>query len=233
MHKNAIETNKFLKIYCIFPESAVKYTNIPKHSQTKYKEEYKVKNKFFSTNNVALVGMLAALIVVLGISGLGIIKVPGIGITILHIPVIIGAIIAGPAVGGMVGLLFGLWSIIDKVMYPTATGFVFFNPLVSVLPRVLLGLVAYYAYVWLKKALSKGVAISVTSLIATFFHTVSVLGMIYVVYAEKYMAVLNQPKEYAIVFLSGVAAKNGVAEAIASAILVPLVVLGIDRFQKK
>lgn len=194
-----------------------------------------MKNKFFTTNRIALIGMLAALIVVLGLSGLGIIEIPGLAIrvTILHIPVIIGAIIAGPVVGGMVGLLFGLWSIIDKIMRPTVTGFVFLNPVVSVLPRVLLGIVAYYIYIWLKKVLPKGIAVSVTSLIATFFHTASVLGMIYVVYAERYMDALNQPKELALTFLSAVTITNGVPEAIASAILVPLIVLGINKFQKK
>ena len=87
-----------------------------------------MKNKFFSTNRITLIGMLAALIVVLGISGLGIIEIPGltIRVTVLHIPVIVGAIIAGPAVGFMTGLLFGLWSIIDKIMRPTVVGFVFY-----------------------------------------------------------------------------------------------------------
>ena len=182
------------------------------------------------TRSITLIGILTALIIVLGLSGLGIITVPGaLRITILHIPVIIAAIVAGPVEGAIVGTLFGVWSILDKIMRPTPTGFVFFNPLVSVLPRILIGLVAYYSYKYIKKILPESISISIASLLATLTNTIGVLGMIYFVYAERYMEVLGQPKELALVFLGTTAVQNGIPEAIASAILVPIIVLGITK----
>ena len=64
----------------------------------------------------------------------------------MHIPVIIGAIMEGPLVGGLIGLIFGLFSIFQAATNPTPVSFVFLNPIVSVLPRVLIGIVTYYAY---------------------------------------------------------------------------------------
>jgi uncharacterized membrane protein len=64
----------------------------------------------------------------------------------MHIPVIIGAIMEGPVVGGLVGLIFGLFSIFQALTNPTPVSFVFLNPLVSVVPRVLIGITSYYVF---------------------------------------------------------------------------------------
>ena len=68
----------------------------------------------------------------------------------MHIPVIIGAIMEGPVVGGFIGLIFGLFSIYQALTNPTPVSFVFLNPLVSVIPRILIGIVSYYVYNALK-----------------------------------------------------------------------------------
>ncbi|OQB14819.1 MAG: Pantothenic acid transporter PanT [Firmicutes bacterium ADurb.Bin193] len=187
-----------------------------------------------TTRRVVIIGMLTALIVVLGISGLGIIQIPGLPFraTILHIPVIIGAVLEGPIVGAAIGLLFGAWSIIDKIIRPTPTGFVFFNPLVSLLPRIFIGIVAYYAYTLFKKRMPEAIALGFASILATLTNTVGVLGMIYIVYARQYMEIINRAKEAALPFFAGVAVSNGVPEAIASAILVPIIVLGVRQIRR-
>lgn len=87
---------------------------------------------------------------VLGITPLGFIPIGPTRATIMHIPVIIGSIVEGPIVGALVGLIFGLFSIYQAITAPTPVSFVFLNPLVSVLPRVLIGITSYYTY----KALS-------------------------------------------------------------------------------
>lgn len=95
--------------------------------------------------------MLGAISIVLGMTPLGFIPIGPTRATIMHIPVIIGAITAGPLVGGLVGLIFGLFSIFQAITNPTPVSFVFLNPLVSVLPRILIGLVTYYIYEGLKR----------------------------------------------------------------------------------
>lgn len=111
--------------------------------------------KYFDVRKLTVIGVLGAISVVLGMTPLGFIPVGPTRATIMHIPVIIGAILEGPVVGAFVGLIFGLFSIYQAIMAPTPVSFVFLNPLVSVLPRVLIGIVAYYTYKGLNKLGSK------------------------------------------------------------------------------
>lgn len=53
---------------------------------------------------------LAAILLLLEITGLGLIKTPGLEFTIMQVPVIIGAIVMGPMAGGILGGVFGLIS---------------------------------------------------------------------------------------------------------------------------
>ena len=100
---------------------------------------------------MAIIGVLGAISVMLGLTPLGFIPIGPTRATIMHIPVIIGAITQGPIVGAMVGLIFGLFSWFQNMTNPTIISFAFLNPLVSVLPRVLIGITSYYSYKGLKK----------------------------------------------------------------------------------
>lgn len=99
-----------------------------------------------NTRQMTMIGLLGALTVILGLTPLGFIPIGPTRATVMHIPVIIGGIVYGPLVGGLTGLVFGLFSLFNAVAYPTPTSFAFMHPLVSILPRVLIGLVAYYSY---------------------------------------------------------------------------------------
>ncbi len=97
---------------------------------------------------IATAGILSALAIVLGVTHLGFIPwFSGASITVMHVPVIIGAILEGPVVGAFIGLLFGLFSLLQAAIAPTGpvdTAFV--NPLISVLPRLLIGPAAWLGY---------------------------------------------------------------------------------------
>lgn len=107
--------------------------------------------KSFSIRKLAVVGMLGAISMVLGLTPLGFIPVGPTRATIMHIPVIIGAIVEGPVVGVLVGIIFGIFSMFQAITNPTPVSFVFLNPLVSILPRILIGITAYYSYEAFKK----------------------------------------------------------------------------------
>ncbi|WP_313757826.1 ECF transporter S component [Tissierella sp.] len=109
-----------------------------------------VKEKGFNVRKMTIIGVLGAISAVLGMTPLGFIPVGPTRATIMHIPVIIGAVMEGPVVGAFVGLIFGLFSIFQAMTNPTPVSFVFLNPLVSVLPRVLIGIVSFYVYDVLK-----------------------------------------------------------------------------------
>lgn len=109
------------------------------------------KEKRLTVRKMAIIGVLGAISAVLGMTPLGFIPVGPTRATIMHIPVIIGAIVEGPLVGAVVGLIFGLFSIFQALTNPLPTSFVFLNPLVSILPRVLIGISTFYVYDGLKK----------------------------------------------------------------------------------
>lgn len=90
--------------------------------------------------------MLGAITVVLGLTPLGLIPLGIINATTMHIPVIVGAILEGPVVGGAIGLIFGISSLVKAITMPNLLSFAIINPLVSIVPRVLIGVVSYYVY---------------------------------------------------------------------------------------
>jgi len=87
-------------------------------------------------------GLLGALSIILGMTPLGFIPVPTAAghATIMHIPVILGAVLEGPKVGALTGLIFGLYSFL-RASIP-----MFADPIVAIAPRVLIGIVAYVVY---------------------------------------------------------------------------------------
>jgi len=109
------------------------------------------KKNGFNVRKLAIIGVLGAISTVLGMTPLGFIPVGPTRATIMHIPVIIGAIMEGPVVGGFVGLIFGLFSMFQAVTNPTPVSFAFLNPLISIVPRVLIGIFTFYVYDFLKK----------------------------------------------------------------------------------
>ena len=66
----------------------------------------------------------------------------GIAITTLHIPVIIGAVFLGWKYGALLGGVWGITCVVKAYLNPEAGNIPFQNPLVSVLPRIIVGIVA-------------------------------------------------------------------------------------------
>lgn len=189
------------------------------------------KNRF-GVRQITTIGMLSAISIVLGASGIGFIPLPMAKATIMQIPVIIGALLEGLVVGLAIGVIFGLFSIFQNVTSPSLLSFAFLNPLVSVLPRALIGITTYYSYrlPFIKNEIVKiGVGAAVGSLTNTF----GVLTAIYVLYAAEYAQKTGIDTEAAAAVIYGIAATNGIPEAIiAVAVAIP-VVLAVRRALKK
>jgi uncharacterized membrane protein len=93
-------------------------------------------------------GVLSALLIVLGATGLGFIPLPLGAITVLQVPVIIAAILEGPIVGICTGLLFGVFSIIQAAIIgvtPVDLAFLQY-PWIAIVPRILIGPAAWLVY---------------------------------------------------------------------------------------
>lgn len=188
----------------------------------------------FNIRQITVIGVLTAITVVLGQFGIGFLVIPGLPlkITIMHIPVIIGAIIEGPLVGGMVGLLFGIFSLIQNAMVPTALSFALLNPLVSVVPRILIGLTSFYAYKLLKIRFD-ALRIGIAAAVGTATNTIGVLGMIYLLYAAPYAQLkkIDVSKVGAVIAGSGLT--NGIPEIIAAVVITIAVVSSVKHIIKK
>ena len=121
---------------------------------------------------IVIAGILGGIAIFLGATRLGFIPVPNLAgnATILHVPVILGGALEGPVVGTIVGLIFGVFSFIQaEVPF-------FRNPLVSILPRLLIGVVAWAAFVGLRNV-SIDLASAVSGVLGSLTNTVGVLGM--------------------------------------------------------
>lgn len=132
--------------------------------------------------NLAIIGALGALTVLFGLLPIiGYIRLPwGLAITLLHIPTILGALIAGPVAGACIGLIFGLTSLYQASQSAGGLDILFVNPLISVLPRILLGVVAGFIFIGLIKAkLPKTFAATLASILATLCHTIFVALALY------------------------------------------------------
>jgi len=187
--------------------------------------------KKFGTRQLTIIGMLSAISVVLGLTGYGFIPLPFAKLTIMHIPVIIGAIIEGPMVGMLIGLIFGIFSIMQNIMAPNILSFALINPLVSVLPRILIGVTSYYVYNLLKSK-KEGIRIIAATVIGSLTNTFGVLTMIYVLYAVRYAQAKGISASAAAKAIYGVALINGVPEAIVAVTIAVPVIMAVKKIRK-
>ena len=188
-----------------------------------------------NVRKMTVIGVLSAISIMMSmLPFIGYIPIGPTKATIMHIPVIIGAIIEGPVVGATIGLIFGLTSLWNAMTQPTITSIFFLNPLVSILPRVLIGVVAYYVYQGIYKISKKVYAAGfMAGLIGSLANTVGVLGMIYVLYADTYTERIGQAGADAGKLLFTLAATNGVPEALVAALIVSAVSVSLIRKGKK
>jgi uncharacterized membrane protein len=166
------------------------------------------------TRQVVVAGVVGGVALFLGATRLGLIPVPIplIGnATIMHIPAIVGGVLEGPVVGILAGLIFGIFSFLY------AESPVFANPIVAILPRLLIGVVAWAVFVGLRR-FSVDLASVAAGLLGSLANTVGVLGL----------AVLFGLLPLSIV---PVILPQAIAEAVLAAVVTVVVVRGVMLFR--
>ena len=188
--------------------------------------ENKLNKSGLSVRQMTMIGMLSAISIFLGLTGLGFIPLPTMRATIMHIPVIIGAIVEGPVVGALVGLVFGLFSMYQNITAPGLTSFIFWNPIVALIPRMLIGVVSYYSFKLLKsKIKNTGICTGIAAILGTLTNTIGVLGLTYILYLDRYAQAREISRDAVAGTLLTVGLTNGIPEAIVSALItIPIVV---------
>ncbi len=172
---------------------------------------------------------LAILIIQTFVPVLGYIPLGVIDITIVHITVILAAVLFGSKTGVIIGASWGLLSMIRSYVQPSITNVFFQNPLVSVLPRLLVGFLSGLLFNLLKSKISERWAYSLTALVGTLVNTGLVLGSIYLFAAEAYANATGIPENAVLGALGTVIATNGVVEVIASMIILPLLAIPLAK----
>lgn len=125
-----------------------------------------------SVRQIVIAGILGGIAIFLGATQLGFIPVPNLSgrATIMHVPVILGGALEGPVVGTIVGLIFGIFSFIQADVP------FFRDPLVSILPRLPIGIVAWAVFAALRSR-SLDLASAAAGVLGSLTNTIGVLGM--------------------------------------------------------
>lgn len=204
-----------------------------------------------ATKDMVLLSMFTAIILLMSATPIGLIDLPLIKATILHVPVIIGAILLGPKKGAFLGAVFGLSSIVKNTMVPGVLSFAF-SPLIaapgtqhgspwalfiSLVPRMLIGPAAWAVYTLLNKFLGRKTGrralwLVIAAVVGAMVNTGLVMGTIAIVFRQAYAAANSIPVEAVLATILGVVAGNGIPEAICAAVIVPLVTLPLQKALK-
>ncbi|MBP5601595.1 MAG: ECF transporter S component [Treponema sp.] len=186
------------------------------------------------TRKLVLTGALSALIIVLGITKLGLIPIgPAASITILHVPIILAACLVGLPSALFTGAVFGIMSLIQAAMSPSGVlDPLFVNPLCSVLPRMLTGLIAWalwFAFSKLPK-LPKSVSAGITAFVSTACHTLLVIGCLYLFAGTAVREGMGGMGYFAVI---AVLAPQAAIEAAAATIICAAVFVGLFVSSKR
>ena len=202
--------------------------------------------------SLAILAMFTAIIFLLTFTPLGLIDLPVIKATVLHVPVIIGSILLGPKKGAFLGGMFGLSSLIKNTLVPGLSSFVF-SPLIPVpgldrgspwalfvcfVPRILVGVSPWLVYALFRhlpggrRAGVQTGAMALAGVVGAITNTALVMGLIGVVFTDAYAAAQGIPVETVAGFILGIVAANGIPEAVVAAVVTPAVCVPLVKALK-
>ncbi|AXY25817.1 ECF transporter S component [Suicoccus acidiformans] len=163
---------------------------------------------------------------------LGYIRIGPLSITLLPITVVLAAVWLGIRSGTLMGLAFGLssliraWLVGNPVERLAAT-----NPLISVIPRVLMGLcVGLLASLLIKRGLKTRWIGIICGFMGAFLNTVFFLSAMALVHGNDVISFFGGASSDTLwTVLAAIVVGNGIPEAIASALLTPLILIPLSK----
>lgn len=186
-------------------------------------------NKSINTKEITLAGMFIALIALLGfVPMVGFINVPPVAITLVHIPVLLGTITMRKYKYAILfGLSFGLISYIVNSYTPGLMQALFFNPMVSIVPRLFVGLTTLATYnLFVKISKHEMISMTLGAVVGTLTNTILVITA---------MGIFGQ-NSFANGFISAIKyiiTVNGSLEILVAIMLVPSIATVIAKFSTK
>lgn len=194
-----------------------------------------MKNQLKRPRSLAFLGLMLAITIIMSFTPIGFIPLFGVSATIVHIPTIITGITLGPVGGLIMGTAFGVVSLINAITRPAGIlDPLFMNPLVSVLPRMFIGVAAYYIFLLVsklfkKESLKNSVSSFVGGIAGSLTNTVLVFMMLFIFYAGKVEEAFGD--SFGTIF-AAVFTTNGILEAVVSGFITMPIAMAYFRVSK-
>ena len=191
--------------------------------------------------------LFVAIIVLLSVTPLGYISLGVINATTIQMPVIIGAVLFGWKKGAFLGGVFGLTSLIKNTIQPNVTSFVFspfipvfgeengsfFAIIISLLPRIMIGVVSALAFSLLSKVkLNSTVSSAAAGFLGSLTNTILVMGGIYLFFGESYSAAKDIAYEALMATVATTITGAGITEAVVSAVCCGTICTALIKYTK-
>lgn len=154
-----------------------------------------IKENRQKTLNLVTLSLLIAIEVVLVVTNLGFIMIPPVSVTILHIPVIMGAVVMGWKSGLILGGSFGVLSMLNATFRGASPVDLAFSPFLSGNPigsiimcigcRMLLGFAAGLIFEKLSSKTGKVLLSSaIAAFVSTLLHTLTVMSCLWLLFPK-------------------------------------------------
>ena len=203
-------------------------------------------NRSAGIQGLVLTALFTAVLLLMGFTPLGLIDLPIIKATILHVPVIIASVVLGPWRGGFLGFVFGLISLWKNTMAPSLLSFAF-SPLVPLpgeshgsawalficfVPRILVGIVPWFVLKLAEKipgnkTLLRAVGCVAAGAVGAALNTGLVMGTMNLVLSDAFAAAQGISRELVSGAILTIVFANGIPEAVAAAVITPAVCLAL------
>ena len=151
-----------------------------------------MKNNRFTTAQLTLLGLMAAILLLMAYTPLGYLNIGPLAISFNVIPVAISAVVLGPVGGAVAGAIFGLTSFLQCIGVggSSAMGVVLFgiNPVFAFIqrfiPRLLDGICLGYIFKGVRKVSNTYVACAVTGFFSAFLNTLFFMTALVVMFGN-------------------------------------------------
>lgn len=216
------------------------------HSAADRKQQHKEETKTMKqtkTVKMAQLAILTAILIVMALTPLGYLRLtPGLEITFMVIPVVMGAIVMGPAAGSLLGGIFGLTSFYQCISGLSAFGAALFsmNPaltfIVCLLPRILIGLFSglLFKAMALRGKTAKNWAYFLACFIGSLTNTVLFITLIWVFFGKsEFILGLTGNSAGIIALFSVLAGVNALVEIPVNTALGGVISKGVDTVLRK
>ena len=188
-------------------------------------------NKQSKTMRLTLMGLFAAVLLLMAYTPLGYLNIGPLAITFNVIPVALAAITLGPVGGAAMGAVFGLTSFLQCI----AMGAMLFgiNPVLAFIqrfiPRLLDGFLLGYVFRYSRKAVGDRIACMITGFCSAFLNTAFFMSLLVLLFGNtSYVQGLMGGKN-AILFICSFVGVNAVFEMCASTFLTGAVGLALIK----